>query len=87
MIEGYARIGLMNAFVGEAVFMEEDHARLAVGSDGLKGLLAYLGPKPDPALLENLGRTSAEFPIRPFSPAPYNHRAKADPARSTEVQV
>ena len=87
VIEGHARIGLMNAFVGEAVFVEEDHARLEVGSDGLKGLLAYLGPKPDPALLENLGRKSAEFPIRPFSPVPYNHRAKAGPARSTEVQV
>ena len=87
VIEGHARIGLMNAFVGEAVFVEEDHASLKVGSDGLKGLLAYLGPKPDPALLQNHDRKNTEFPFRPFSPSPYNHRAKAGSAGSTEVQV
>ena len=87
VIEGHARIGTMNALVGEAVFVEEDRAGLKVGSNGMKGLLAYLGPKPDLALLQNHDRKNAEFSIRPLPPSPYNHRAKADAACSAEVQV
>src|SRR2546423_4546123 len=56
VIEGHARIGLMNAFVGEAVFVEADHATLKVGSHGMKGLLAYLGPKPNQHLLQQFNR-------------------------------
>ena len=87
VIEGHGQVGLMNAFVGEAVFVEADRASITAGSHGLKGLLAYLGPKPHPGLLQNLDRQNAEFPIRPFSQFPHNHRAKAGPACSTEVQV
>src|SRR5205809_6699236 len=51
VVEGHARVGLMNALVGEAIFLEADHTNIKVGSDGLKGLLAYLGTEPNPRLL------------------------------------
>lgn len=44
----------MNAFVGEAAFLEAERTRIQVGPAGLKGLLAYLGPVPIPDLLCNL---------------------------------
>jgi mannose-6-phosphate isomerase len=56
VIEGGAQIGLLNAFVGEAIFVEADHASVRAGSRGLKGLLAYVGPAPIPSLLQNLDR-------------------------------
>ena len=65
VIEGHAQIGLLNAFVGEAIFVEADHASLKAGSRGLKGLLAYLGPAPIPGLLQNLDqRNPACQPVR-----------------------
>jgi mannose-6-phosphate isomerase len=54
ILKGQARIGLMNAFVGEAAFLEAERTRIQVGPAGLKGLLAYLGPVPIPDLLCNL---------------------------------
>ena len=62
VIEGRAQIGLVNAFVGEAIFVEADHAGLKAGSGGLKGLLAYPGPTPIRGLLQDLDQTSARFP-------------------------
>ena len=46
--------------------MEADHASLKAGSRGLKGLLAYLGPTPNPGLLQNLDRRDARFPDSAF---------------------
>jgi mannose-6-phosphate isomerase len=46
----------LNAFVGEAIFVEADRASVVAGSRGLKGLLAYVGPAPIPSLLQNLDR-------------------------------
>jgi mannose-6-phosphate isomerase len=54
VVEGHARFGLMNAFVGEAIFAEADDLSIKVGPDGLKCLVAYPGPEPDPDLLENI---------------------------------
>jgi len=51
VLEGHARVGLMNALVGEAVFLEDDEANIAVGREGLKGLLAYVGGAPVANLL------------------------------------
>jgi mannose-6-phosphate isomerase len=67
VLEGYARIGLTNTFVGEAVFLEDDRASIRVGADGLKGLLAYRGPEPQASLLRSLdgpglGATVLAFP-------------------------
>jgi hypothetical protein len=62
VLEGHAQIGLVNAFVGEAIFVEADQASLKVGSHGLKALLAYPGPAPIRGLLQDLDRTKASFP-------------------------
>jgi mannose-6-phosphate isomerase len=67
VIEGHVQVGLMNAFVGEAIFVEADRTNLKVGTRGFKGLLAYLGPKPNPGLLQKLDRQDAEFEARPFA--------------------
>ena len=83
VIEGHVRVGLMNAFVGEAIFVEADHTNLKVGTGGFKGLLAYLGPKPNPGLLQKLDRQDSEVEIRQAAmgiPA-------GSAARPTEVQV
>ena len=54
IIDGHARIGGKAASVGDVVFLDADSARLEVGPPGLKGLLAYPGPQPDPELLRLL---------------------------------
>jgi mannose-6-phosphate isomerase len=53
VVEGHARIGLTNMTVGDAVFAEADRARIDVGPDGMCALLAYPGPDPVVALLED----------------------------------
>jgi len=75
VVEGHAQIGQVNAFVGEAIFLEADDASLKVGSRGLKGLLAYLGPVPVPDLLQNLDRRNGA-PVRQFLRF-HDHRATA----------
>lgn len=87
VVEGHARIGLINAFVGEAIFVEADNASLRAGSRGLKGLLAYLGPKPNPSLLQNLDQQNSDRAVRRVSRSPHLHRARpGSSARSTEVR-
>jgi len=88
VIEGDVQVELMNAFVGDAIFVEADHASLKVGSHGLRGLLAYLGPEPNLGLLQNLDRPDAQFPVRPFPRSPHTHRATAGSSvGSTEVPL
>ena len=54
LIEGHARIGLISASVGDAVFAEADRADIAVGPARMSGLIAYPGPDPAmPLLLES----------------------------------
>lgn len=55
VVEGHARIGLTNMTVGDAVFAEADRAGFDVGPDGMSALLAYPGPDPVVALLEESG--------------------------------
>ena len=89
VVEGHAQIGLVNAFVGEAIFVEADHASLKVGSRGLKGLLAYLGPTPIPGLLQNLDRRDARFPDSALLRSRNHCRAMTgrDPIGSTELEM
>jgi mannose-6-phosphate isomerase len=54
VLDGHARVGPMNAFAGEAIFLEADCASIKVGRDGLKALLAYPRPQPIAELLHNL---------------------------------
>jgi mannose-6-phosphate isomerase len=53
--EGQARIGVTNATVGDAIFVEADRADVEVGPDGLSGLIAYPGPDPVMSLLRRSG--------------------------------
>jgi len=69
VIEGHVQVDLMNAFVGEAVFVEADRTDLKVGTRGFKGLLAYLGPRPKPNLLRRLDPDNSEFEIQQDHPA------------------
>jgi mannose-6-phosphate isomerase len=55
VIEGQARIERTNMTVGDAVFADADRAGIDVGPDGLSALLAYPGPDPVLALLEERG--------------------------------
>lgn len=87
VLEGHARVGLMNAFVGEAVFLKADRASIEVGADGLEGLVAYLATKPCPNLLRDLGGPSAGFPMRRSSRPPLRHPAtRGLPFRSMEAR-
>ncbi|HLX16409.1 MAG TPA: class I mannose-6-phosphate isomerase [Bradyrhizobium sp.] len=54
-IEGHARVGLTNMTVGDAVFAETDRVGIDVESDRMSALLAYPGPDPVVALLEESG--------------------------------
>ena len=82
VIEGHVQVDLMNAFVGEAIFVEADRTNLKAGARGVKGLVAYLGPTPNPNLLRQLDQAELEnrqFALRPSQTA-------GSPARSTEVR-
>jgi mannose-6-phosphate isomerase len=64
VLEGQARVGLMNAFVGESIFLESDHTHIKAGSCGLKALVAYPGRQPLPGLLHIVDRKGACIPTR-----------------------
>ena len=51
-LAGHARIGLINLFKGDAVFLDAHRADIKAGVDGLQGLLAYAGPDPAMNLLQ-----------------------------------
>ncbi len=87
VLEGHARIGLMNAFAGEAMFLEAEDASIEVGVKGLKGLLAYLDTEPRTSLLRNRERAKGSPPAHRFTQPPLLHRATAGlPVRSMEAR-
>jgi mannose-6-phosphate isomerase len=53
--EGYAKIGVTNTAVGDAIFIEAERAGIEVGPDGLSGLITYPGPDPVMSLLRGPG--------------------------------
>ena len=81
VIEGHVQVGLMNALVGDAIFVEADRTDLKAGTAGFKGLLAYMGPKPNPGLLKKLERQDAEFETRPFALPASQSQAAAGSSR------
>ena len=58
-IEGQAQLGSTRLAPGEAIFLVADHAEIEVGANGLKALLAYPGPKINPAALIERSAASA----------------------------
>ncbi len=61
VIEGRARIGLTDMSIGDAVFIEKDQTGVDVGPDGMSGLIAYPGPDPAIALLQESGEQMIKF--------------------------
>jgi mannose-6-phosphate isomerase len=72
VIEGQARVGRTSLKVGDAVFAEADRAGIDVGPDGMSALLAYPGPDPVVALLEDSGehmtKSASTSVARPSKP-------------------
>jgi len=68
IIEGGARIGSTKLSLGNAVFLEADHAEIEVGLHGLKALLAYAGPNVNPSGLSETSASVAHT-ARPCTPA------------------
>lgn len=88
VIEGHVQVELMNAFVGEAIFVEADHTNLKVGTRGFTGLVAYLGPRPKPNLLQRLDPQNSKFEIRQFAMPSSQSRTTAGPSgHPTEVRL
>ena len=77
ILEGYARVGLMNAFVGEATYFDGDRTTITAGSDGMTALVAYLGPEPRFGLLRSLDSQSVDFPFHDYAPTKTLHRLTA----------
>jgi mannose-6-phosphate isomerase len=70
VIAGHARIGLTNATVGDAIFVEADRAEIEVRPGGMTGLIAYPGPDPVKSLLQESGERMTKSPdtFAPRSP-------------------
>jgi mannose-6-phosphate isomerase len=66
-IGGSARIGPVEVAPGEVIFVEGDRADIEVGDQGLKALLAYIGPHVDPGALkqrcDSVGHQSSLAPL------------------------
>jgi mannose-6-phosphate isomerase len=75
VVEGDARVGLMNAFVGKAVCLDAERTSITAGSHGLKGLVAYLATEPSRGLLHSRGGQNAGPPISRSSRTPLHQQA------------
>jgi mannose-6-phosphate isomerase len=69
VIEGGARIGVIAASVGDAVFAEADRAGIEAGPDGISCLIAYPGPDPTMPLLQE-SEVQTIKSATPASPSP-----------------
>jgi len=58
-IEGHAHLGPMRLTLGDAAFLQADHADIEAGADGFKALLAYPGPNLNPGALRERGVAGA----------------------------
>ena len=77
VLEGDVRIGPLNAFVGEAIFLEADSTPITAGSAGMKALLAYSATEPSPNLLDPLDVQNAPL---------HRRAATAVSVRATEAR-
>jgi mannose-6-phosphate isomerase len=75
VIEGDARVGLMNAFVGEAIYLDAEHAPIRAGRHGLKGLVAYLAAEPSLSLLHQRDGQDLQSPLSHSSRQPHPQTA------------
>lgn len=63
-LAGRGRLASIELTAGVAVFLEADRARIQAGSDGLEGLVAYVGCDPAPDLLRRSKGTRTRHPER-----------------------
>jgi mannose-6-phosphate isomerase len=87
-IEGHAQLGLTTLSLGDAVFLEADHAEIEVGADGLKALLAYPGPNVNPDALRERSAAGASrvrhaSSCAPLVPTSFEHAALKQPEAAT----
>ncbi len=54
LLHGHARVGLLNAFPGEAVFLEDEETTVQAGAVGMQALIAYEASRPDMMMLRPL---------------------------------
>ena len=47
LLHGHARVGLLNAFPGEAVFLEDEETTVQAGALGMLALIAYEARRPE----------------------------------------
>lgn len=62
ILAGSIRSGSIVADIGDALFLEDDHALIDVGAAGARCFLAHVGTQPDPGLLRRVGSPVTEFP-------------------------
>lgn len=59
ILNGHARIGLLNVFPGEAVFLENEETSLQAGALGMQALVAYEAKHPDMMMLRAVSRSES----------------------------
>lgn len=64
VLDGGARVGSIDACVNGVIFLDADRTRVDAGSNGLNGLVAYVGPEPIPNLLRSLRGENTNLPSR-----------------------
>ncbi|MDB5605537.1 MAG: Mannose-6-phosphate isomerase [Bradyrhizobium sp.] len=87
-IDGHAQLGLSRLSPGDAVFLEADRAKIEVGADGLKALLAYPGPTVNPDALRERSAAGANrvphaLSCAPLVPTSPEHAALKQPETPT----
>ena len=87
-IEGHAQLGLTGLSLGDAVFLEADHAEIEVGKGGLRALLAYPGPSVNPDALRERSSNGADraryAPLcAPVEPISLEHAGRKQPETPT----
>lgn len=80
VLEGSARIGPVDAAIGDAVFVKADRATATVGAEGLTGLMAYVGGTSDPGLLVERNAKSEGSPTSIYEQATlaWGHRSSGE---------
>lgn len=76
-LDGRARVGSINTRIGEVIFIEADRTHIEVLSDGLKGLMAYVGSEPIPSMLRSLDGHGAWLAGRDRERTPVQSKAMA----------
>jgi mannose-6-phosphate isomerase len=87
-IEGHAQLDATRLALGDAVFLEADGAKIEVGADGLKALLAYPGPNVNPDALREcgvigIGPGQHNASRAPLAPTSVDHAALDQPETPT----